>query len=84
MTTSTVDPLLDIPGRSIAQNSCAQKATAGPPDYGLGTTLFNRGRLVRSTGRDRWIQRSRPTEPEYPNTCNRSDLDNRACCAGGE
>src|SRR5438270_8468961 len=31
MTTSTVDPLLDIPGRSVAQNSCAQRATVVPP-----------------------------------------------------
>jgi hypothetical protein len=31
MTTSTVDPLLDIPGRSVAQNSCAQKPTVVPP-----------------------------------------------------
>src|SRR5947208_16067120 len=31
MTTSTVDPLLDIPGRSVAQNSCAQKRTVVPP-----------------------------------------------------
>ena len=82
--TTRVDPLLDIPGRSVAQNSCAQKATVVQPDYGLGAALFNRGHLARSIGRDRWIQRSRPTEPEYPNTCNRSDLDNRACCAGGE
>ena len=31
MTTSTVDPLLDIPGRSVAQNSCAPRATVVPP-----------------------------------------------------
>ena len=30
MTTSTVDPLLDIPGRSVAQNSCAPKPTVVP------------------------------------------------------